>query len=44
MGWIGWLTVGFFIGGIFGVIMMAIMSAGSKADDQNLGVRQYEEN
>lgn len=35
--------VGFIIGGIFGVVGMAMMAVASKSDDVLLGERQYEQ-
>jgi hypothetical protein len=38
------VITGVFIGGIGTLILMSILVSGSRADDINLGDRQYEEN
>jgi hypothetical protein len=40
---IGFLIIGFFIGGCFSVFIMSLLNAASNSDDQLLGSRQYDE-
>lgn len=43
MNWIGYFIIGLFIGGSVGVVTMAILYVGSKADDELLQEKQYDE-
>jgi hypothetical protein len=39
----GFLIIGFFIGGCFSVFIMSLLNAASNSDDIMLGDRQYDE-
>jgi hypothetical protein len=39
----GFLIIGFFIGGCFSVFIMSLLNAASVSDDRLLGDRQYDE-
>lgn len=43
MNGLGYFAIGLFIGGMMGIVLMSILTLGSKADDELLGVKQYEE-